>query len=50
VNWALVPIPKGFCPDVPLRGRVVPTYHYFRGNPAQLFRQWYASFKGTDGR
>ena len=50
VNWALVPIPKGFCPKVPLDGRVVPTAHYFRGNPTELMGQWYASFVGTDGK
>jgi hypothetical protein len=50
VNWSLVPIPKGFSVKVPLRGRVVPTYHYFEGVPRELLRQWYATFIGTDGR
>lgn len=49
VNWALIPIPKGFCPDVPLRGRVVPLYHYFTGDPPELMRQWYAAFVDTLG-
>ena len=49
VNWSLVPIPKGFGVSVPLKGRVVPTYHYYVGEPRELMRQWYASFVGTDG-
>ena len=49
VNWELVPIPKGFGAKMPLEGRVVPRYHYFKGEPRELMRQWYASFIGTDG-
>lgn len=49
VNWELVPIPKGFGARMPLEGRVVPTYHYYTGEPRELMRQWYASFIGTDG-
>lgn len=49
VNWSLIPIPKGFGAKVPLEGRVVPTYHYYKGEPRELMRQWYASFIGTDG-
>jgi hypothetical protein len=50
VNWELVPVPKGFCAKVPLGGRVVPTYHYYEGEPRELLRQWYTTFIGTDGR
>ncbi len=40
VNWSLVPIPKGFGVKVPLEGRVVPRYFYFKGEPRELMRQW----------
>jgi hypothetical protein len=36
-------------PEVPLRGRVTPTYHRFVGEPTELLRQWYASYQDCSG-
>ena len=47
--WYVVPKPRHFDPRVPLEGRVTPTYHRFIGEPAELFRQWYAGFVNCSG-
>lgn len=48
--WYLVPIPRHLDPKLPVEGRVTPTYHRFVGEPAELFRQWYAGFVNCSGK
>jgi hypothetical protein len=47
--WFIVPVPKHLDTQVPIRGRVTPTYHRFVGEPSELFRQWYAGFVNNSG-
>jgi hypothetical protein len=48
--WELVPRPPGMDVEMPLRGRVTPTYYRFTGEPTELLRQWYANYLDCLGR
>ena len=48
-TWFMVPVPVSMDPEVPLRGRVAPTYQRFAGPPTEVVRQWYAAFLDCRG-
>lgn len=47
--WDLIPRPPDMDVEMPLRGRVTPTYHDFTGEPMELLRQWYAGYVDCTG-